>query len=189
MPFVLPVLLLFVLVGSLYEQRQLFFQLTPLKASRLIYQDNPFLESQLVAQYIRDHSKPDAQVAVVGSEPQIYFYSNRHSATGYIYTYALMEAQPYASLMQKEMIKEIETAKPEFLVQVTYQYSWLRLQSSDLTIFHWVGHYVDQFYMPIAEIGRQSDGQIVSAFGADMLKISDSLQEAVMLYQRKPDLN
>jgi len=28
-----------------------------------------------------------ARIAVLGSEPQIYFYSRRHSATGYIYIY------------------------------------------------------------------------------------------------------
>ena len=39
-------------------------------------------------QYIRNHSGPDALVAVLGSEPEIYFLAHRHSATGYIYTYA-----------------------------------------------------------------------------------------------------
>ena len=46
-------------------------------------------------------------MAVLGSEPEIYFLARRHSATGYIYTYGLMEAQPFARRMQDEMIREI----------------------------------------------------------------------------------
>ena len=77
---------------------------------------NPFEESIAVAQYIRDHSAPDARIAVIGSEPEIYFYAHRHSATGYIYTYALMEPQPNARKMQRDMMREIETNQPEYLV-------------------------------------------------------------------------
>jgi len=46
----------------------------------------------------------------IGSEPEIYFYAQRHSATGYIYTYALMEEHKYAHAMPEEMEREIEQA-------------------------------------------------------------------------------
>ena len=55
---------------------------------------------------------------MLGSEPQIYFYSQRRSATGYLYTYPLMEPQPFARRMQEEMIREIESTQPEFVVLV-----------------------------------------------------------------------
>ena len=59
----------------------------------------------------------------LGSEPEIYFYSHRHSATGYIYTYGLMEPQKYAHQMQQEMIHEIERASPKDLMSVGIFYS------------------------------------------------------------------
>ena len=52
----------------------------------MIYPENPFLESVRIADYIREHSGPDDTIAVLGSEPEIYLHSHRHSATGYIYT-------------------------------------------------------------------------------------------------------
>ena len=58
----------------------------------------------IVAGYLRDHTNVGDRIAVLRSEPQIYFYSKRHSATGYIYTYGLMEPQSYARQMQEEMI-------------------------------------------------------------------------------------
>jgi 4-amino-4-deoxy-L-arabinose transferase-like glycosyltransferase len=79
---------------------------------RPLYAINPFLAA---GDYIRNHSEKDARVAVLGSEPEVYFYAQRHSATDYILTYALGENQPFALQMQNEMISEIEAAKPEYM--------------------------------------------------------------------------
>jgi hypothetical protein len=77
----------------------------------------------------------------VGSEPQIYFYSKRRSATGFIYTYPLMELQPYAAAMQQQMIREVESAGPRFLVFVSATRSWAVRPDSDRTIFAWFEQY------------------------------------------------
>jgi hypothetical protein len=115
---------------------------------------------------LREHSSPDAKIAVLGSEPEIYFYAQRHSATGYIYAYGLMEAQPYARQMQDEMIREIETAQPEYVVYVTSPLSWLRERESDPHIFTWARRYLDGGYqlIPLPAAGtklslyRRKDG-------------------------------
>ena len=52
----------------------------------LIYGPNPFPEAVRVAEYLREHTNPTDTIAILGSEPEIYFYAHRHSATGYIYT-------------------------------------------------------------------------------------------------------
>lgn len=109
--------------------------------SRSIYGRNPFPESLEVAKYIREHSSEDDRIAVIGSEPQIYFYSHRRSATGYIYTYPLMENHKYALNMQEEMIREIESARPEYLVFVNIPTSWLVGSDSERRIFRWFRQY------------------------------------------------
>jgi hypothetical protein len=139
---VLPYAVLVAALGQpLYASRAVLFELAPVQVSRAIYGRNPFPESVEVARYIRDHSAPSDLVAVVGSEPQIYFYSSRRSATGFIYTYPLMERQPYASAMQRDMIREIETAAPRFLVFVNAVRSWNARPGSDQTIFRWFEAY------------------------------------------------
>jgi len=138
----LPLVLVATALGQpLYASRAVLFELTPSQVSRAVYGRNPFPESVEIARYIREHSAGADRVAVVGSEPQIYFYSSRRSATGYIYTYPLMELQPYASAMQREMITEIETAAPRFLVFVSATGSWTVRPGSDQTIFHWFETY------------------------------------------------
>ncbi len=95
---------------------------------------------------MREHTEPGDTIAVLGSEPEIYFYSHRHSATGYIYTYGLMEPQKYAQQMQQEMIREIEAARPKYLISVAMFYSWLRRPESDWAIFTWANEYTAQNY-------------------------------------------
>jgi len=117
-----------------------------LTITKMRYGDNPFPEAIEVANYIREQTGPDDRVAVLGSEPEIYFYSGRKSATGYIYTYPLMEKQIFAHHMQQEMIAEIEQARPKYAVVVSVPMSWLRHPDSDRTIFDWSQKYIGANY-------------------------------------------
>ena len=129
-----------VLIGN----GSVWFTLTPKKAVEQIYVSSLFGDTRDAAAYIRENTKPDARIAVIGSEPQIYFYSGRRSATGHIYTYALMETHPYALTMQEEMIRQIEEAKPEYVVYVQNKFSWLTRADSEKKIFDWWQTYWSQ---------------------------------------------
>jgi hypothetical protein len=76
------------------------------------------LERSRAADFLRENSRPDECVVVLGSEPEIYFYSGRQSATGFIYMYPLMEQQRFALQMQRQMIEEVEKNRPGFVVFV-----------------------------------------------------------------------
>jgi hypothetical protein len=127
-------------------QSDFLFRVSPLTACRQMYSFNPFPEAIPIADYIRTHSNQNARIAVLGSEPEIYFYANRHSATGYIYTYGLMEPQPFALTMQDEMIHDLETARPEYVVYVNVPWSWLRGPRSSMHILDWWKSYSAQNY-------------------------------------------
>jgi 4-amino-4-deoxy-L-arabinose transferase-like glycosyltransferase len=143
---------------AVYAQRAIFFEMAPEKVVRHEYGGNPFPEAIEFGRYIREHSEPDARFAVLGSEPEIYFYAQRHSATGYIYTYGLMEEQKFASQMQREMIDEIERAKPEYLVKVMVPASWLRKANSDTAILYWAEKYIADNYriVGVADIAMET---------------------------------
>ena len=131
---------------SLYQQRECLFELSPEDVCRKVYSGNAFPESLRIAEFIRANSRPDAIIAVIGSEPQICFYSDRRSATKYIYTYPLMDPQPRAMQMQEEMIAQIETAKPEFVIFVNNPTSWLVRPNSVKRIFEWCPPYLSARY-------------------------------------------
>jgi hypothetical protein len=134
------------IIVSVTAQSEVFFNLDPVAACRHIYGNNPFPEAQTISEYIDRQTEEGARIAVIGSEPEIYFYSRRHSATGYIYTYPLVEPQRYASDMQKDMAREIENSRPEYMVFVQVPASWLASPDSSRFIFDWFRKYVADHY-------------------------------------------
>ena len=173
------------LAWVIFYQARFFFEWLPVQNSRIIYGRDLFEESIAAAQYVRKHSAADACIAVVGSEPEIYFYANRHSATGYIYTFALMEAQPNALKMQQEMIREVETNQPEFLLYVSCGNSWLFQPRSDRTILDWCQQYAGRFYEPVGLVRKNSAG-VVESFWDDAAKahLNDG-GEYIAVFKRK----
>jgi hypothetical protein len=131
---------------TVWIQRDMFFEKTPVEFSRALYFYNPFPEAVPIADFVRQHSRPEDRIAVLGSEPEIYFYAHRRSATGYLYTYALMEPQPYARTMQDDLIAEVESVDPPMVVVVNIQPSWTAYPISDPHILQWLNTYVHQRY-------------------------------------------
>jgi hypothetical protein len=139
-------LVLLPMLSMASSERDYLFRLQPEEVVRAIYRRNPFVESIEIAGYVRENTAPDDRIAVIGSEPQIFFYSNRKSATGYIYTYPLMEDQPFAARMQKEMIREIESSEPAIFIQVNVPTSVGMEKGSDPALFQWANSYRKQRY-------------------------------------------
>jgi hypothetical protein len=48
-----------------------------------------------------------------------------------------MEEHPYALKMQEDMIREIERARPECVIYIDDQFSWLPRRGSKQRIFDW----------------------------------------------------
>ena len=118
-----------------------WFSYSPVEEVNYTYGTSLFTDAVGVADYLRTNAPPSARVAVLGSEPELFFYSGRRSATGYIYMYPLMEHQSLAATMQRQMIEEIERAKPEYAVYVDDDHSWLPQAHSDRTVLDWWNAY------------------------------------------------
>jgi len=162
--------------------KKIFFEVSPNQACGLIYPDNPFLESVRIGTYMREHTEPVDTIAVVGSEPEIYFYSHRHSATGYIYTYGLMEPQKYAHQMQEEMIREIEASRPNYLISVAMNYSWLRRPDSAEAIFNWANEYMAQNYTATGFVNITTTK--TDYFFGDVPQSVETLKNYILIYRR-----
>jgi 4-amino-4-deoxy-L-arabinose transferase-like glycosyltransferase len=132
------------IANGIIAERKYLFMMSPKEISEQIYGYNPFVESPEIAKYIANHSNPDDKIAILGSEPQICFYANRKSATGYIYVYSLMENQRNSLSMQKEMISEIESGNPKFILFINVPYSWIKTNKSNNFIFDWMNRYINK---------------------------------------------
>lgn len=188
--FSLPVqlgMILLVTVASshlLYAERLRLFLLPPEEVVKASYQTaKPFAESVVVADFIRENSSPTDRIMVIGSEPQIYFYSRRMAATGYIYLYGLLENQRYAALMQEEYLREMTAAAPRFVVVVHDLASWMS-DGVDISAFmDRANRYLAEHYIQVGvvDIHRNEPSQFVWGRGAALYRNKSRTYMLVLL--------
>jgi len=83
-----------------------------------VYRNQQFDVYPQVAAYIAENTRVSDAVAVIGSEPQTYFYSRRRAATKYLYLYPLLEPQAFRGRMTQEFTREVEAGNPTLLLVV-----------------------------------------------------------------------
>ena len=165
---------------------EIYFTDTPVAASRDMFGfSDPFPEMRQIGEYIRDHTAKEDRIAVIGSDPEVSFYAQRHSVTGYNSPYNLMESFLPATRMQKDMIREIETGNPLLLVDIRLRYSWNRSDESDPLIFNWRDEYTKRFGDIIGVVNFSTNQPAEFHWGADAAKYFDADNECVCLWKRK----
>lgn len=170
---------------SLYQQRVIFFEYTPEQACRAVYGPNPFPEAVEIAKYLRSNTSDKDTIAVIGSEAEIYFYAHRIPATGYIFTYALMEPHPMALKMQEEMVSEIEASAPKYVVMVNVRTSWLPKPKSHMEIFGWSRRYLDSGYQIAGVVDILNADETKYRWGADAVNYHPQSEYNVTIWKRK----
>jgi hypothetical protein len=169
----------------LYHDRELLFRTAPVTASRSLYWPSPFAEAKGISDFVRNRTTDNDTIAVLGSEPEIYFDSRRRSATGYIYTYSLMEPQARASEMQREMISEIERSQPKLIVVIGADSSWLRRPTSDQTIFKWANDYCGANYTVAGLVNLVSPERSESFLPLNLSNPPSLANNYVLIYERR----
>jgi len=143
------------LVYFAYGNADVFFRKTPVQVTRVMYGNNPFPESVAIAEHIRSTAGKNYSIAVLGSEPQIYFYLDRQASTKYAYMYPLLEPQPFFLAMQVEVVRDITAAAPDYIVFVNAISSWTEYGSFAETgkhMFGWIDSYLSKKYYVIGVI-------------------------------------
>ncbi len=182
----IPILVLVAAMAvSVYGQSEVFFQLDPLAVCRRTYGPNPFPEAQAISEYLDRQTSEDARIAVLGSEPEIYFYSKRHSATGFIYTYPLMERQKYAVDMQKDMAKEIEDNRPQYMVFVQIPVSWAASPSSSMMLLEWFHKFAADHYAIDGVVDEITPTQTRYIWGDAARSYHTESGESIWLFKRR----
>jgi hypothetical protein len=160
-------LLLLAGAGTAFVQfGSIWFTLSATAAHERIYHTTLFSQCASAGRYIHERAAPGARIAVLGSEPEIYFYGKRRSATGYIYMYPLMEAHEHAARLQEQMIAELERTRPEYVVYVNVDFSWLTRAGSETKIFtwwesYWPAHYnLDQTFNVTSDAKELIPGEV-----------------------------
>jgi hypothetical protein len=178
-------LVLIPLATAFGKEGAFYLWLTPEQACRHVYQENPFIEAVGVADYIRAHTKPEDSIAVIGSEPEIYFYCRRPSATGFIYMYPLVENQPYAGQFRQQMIREVEAARPKYVVFVNLKASWLPPPGADLTVANWFIDYQSRELKLVGLVEIDDANRVTYRWDSPDLIPQANVRTVVTIYERR----
>ena len=101
--------------------------------------NNPFYESLVVADYIKQETKPEDKIFVAGSEPQIYYYAHRFCSNRFNITFPLSIETPKQLEYQRELLNNLRSDPPKMMV-----YSILR--SSAAPINETLDRYREEFF-------------------------------------------
>lgn len=172
---------------AVIQQRQFLLTMPDADVTRNIFGENAFAESPAIGEYLEKHSSPEDTIAVIGSEPQIYFHARRRSATGYIYMYPLQEKHPFCEDMQKEMIQQIETSQPRYMLYVNVKDSWLRVQEPYTNLRDWYPDYLKRHYELVGLVQLHEDSESTFRWDDDVKEavLPDPEEAWVSVYRRR----
>ena len=175
-----PALVVLAFAQALYVQRDVLLRAAPEEVSRLVYGPDLFPESVPIARYLQARTGPEDRLVVFGSEPQIFFYADRRSATGFVYMYPLMERHPQARRMQEMMIREIEERRPAYAVLFKTPTSWLERPDSDHRMQDWASRYLAEHYAIAGQVVVSDQGTRYFWDAAAQQPIGEATQALVL---------
>lgn len=173
-------------IFQLWNEQWFLFRATPEEYLKKAYQTTkPFVESLAVARYIKTVTSQNDRIQVLGSEPQIYFYADRISASGYVYMYPLMEEQPFAEQMQEQMLKQMMADRPSYLILVDDLSSWLAVSEKGASFREKLNSFVAGGYEldGIAAVSRENESFYV--FGERSRQFIPNTSSRILVYRLK----
>lgn len=179
-------LVLVVLGGQVYLERGMLFAADAEDASWQMYGPLPFgmNAARDLAARLKPRLSAADTVAVMGSEPQIYFYLKKKSPTGFLYLYYLTEGQGYAGTMRKEFIADMEGSRPEYLI---YTPSWkdeYAAKESFEPLVRWYEDFRDRDYTLIGLADLVSRRTTVYRWGEEARNYKSRSQLKFLIYRR-----
>lgn len=180
--------LLFIVALPVYANYR-YFSYTPAQLSRLMYTESPFIEAVAAGEFLKANSRPGDRIFVVGSEPEILFYSQRRSASKYIIFYPLTSTYPDTLLRQKEVVAAVTQSPPAYIVYVNYPVSLAETPVQEHYIFDQVAELLRTGYQLTGVVSPSLPGTVCAGKAlARLQKTEPDLYRSrrIFIYRRNP---
>ncbi len=179
-------ILVALIASILHSEREYYFKPDANEILRRVYEMNPFPEAKVIGDFIRERSNNEEdRIALLGSEPEIYFYAGRKAASRHAYFSYLVSNHPYHGRWQKEFMQDVERNRPKFLVLISSQPSLLVHLDAEIGIFSWVAALVKQHYELIGYADMKEGRPTVYAFDDQVDELTPGGRDFIAVYQRK----
>jgi 4-amino-4-deoxy-L-arabinose transferase-like glycosyltransferase len=138
------------ILGTIAAHWDVLYQFSPARVTQTVYHQHPFPFSPLIAKIIKENTSRQDRIAIMGNEPEFLFYSQRRSATSFIYTYSIAEDQPLAEQFRLEMMHQVEAVSPKLLIYTNIQPEWYKKSKILEDLDKWFFGYAESKYTVIA---------------------------------------
>jgi hypothetical protein len=182
----IPVLFLLAAVSFfVYRERSLITTSKDEDFIRKIYHLDFFNATKKAADFIAENSQPGARVAIFGAEPEVWFYSKRLAASGYLYVYPLLENQKFAPAMRQQFYTETVHSKPDILLYTSNEGTWYANGDVRREMYEWCKAYCDSSFKRIALIDMPFDGPTSYYWTEDTALHPLNAENYIEIYKRK----
>jgi len=183
-------LLIFIFAAgnNISKQREYYFKPNYFKLLRTVYGINPFPEAKIIADKLNAVLKPEDKIAIMGTEIELYVYTNKFSPSRFSGSGALVEF-PVAQSQdwQREFMGDVEKAAPRFLIFFANRYSWMQHPKAVNLIEPWFNKYVNEKYNLYGFADMYSDQtRYFWTPNIDMQNDPPRSEYKVYIFERKP---
>jgi len=154
---------------------------------RTVYGNNPFPESMKIADFINANSKPEDKIVVMGSEPQIYFYTHKQASSRHCFFSAIVENVPEHHEWQREFVRGIEKDKPRYFIFFNHQISLFVQPGSDKYVFEWYDKYTRENYNLIGCVDMVDGYSSTYIWREQLNTFRPQGQAQIYIFERKPN--
>jgi hypothetical protein len=138
------------ILGTIAAHWDVLYEFSAPKVTQTVYNQHPFSFSEIIAKIIKEKTSKEDRIAIMGNEPQFLFYSQRRSATSFIYTYSIAEDQPFAEQFRLEMMHQVESVTPKLLIYTNIQPEWYKKPKCMEELDEWFMNYSKLYYTMVA---------------------------------------
>lgn len=156
------------IVGILWSIHAFFvhpdYYFSPLlsEISRRFSPGNPYLEHQVLSNYLQKIVQPSDHLAVFGSDPQYFIYLQKTSQLRHVYFPFIANNQfPKAVEWQDETIQSFEKTKPEYVILNKYAIAWMYKPNADQRLYEGLYQLIRRNYDLVAYIENPDQGRPV----------------------------
>jgi len=172
--------LTFIVLASILWPVRSQFGKTPQQLSVYIYGIyNPFFESPIVANRLREITEKDDCVFIAGSETQILFYAKRKSCTHLVISYPFIIKTPFRQTYQQEAIEDLKASPPEAIVVSRRQHSGFWEEGAPRDMLDYLGEMLNDYYVVGGYIWIPSGG-----YWLEPLPEEEIVNSSLILYKR-----
>lgn len=179
------ILFAFPLFYHVKKFKQYYFKPNFEMIMRSTYGNNPFPEMKVLAKHMNGFLKPSDQVAVIGSEPEFYIYTNKKSPSKHLFFTVLVADIPEHKQWQRDYAKSIEEMRPNYLIYLDHPISLLVQPNTDRYIFDWINKYINENYKLIGFVDMIDGQHSKYIWREELVNYKPEPNYNIFIYERK----